>query len=1067
MREIITKLQPEIIVFTETKLSSGNLLKKVFPEFKICPRSTKVGKCGIAVGVKLDTFQSALDVTESELHDILVVRIGMVSCNIRVILGYGPQETEPVEVREKFFTELEIEITKCNFENDIPLVIGDLNAKIDVESEKIISLSPNGKLLSDLIENNELEVLNFNPLCNGKWTHVIRTTGASSILDYIIVGSDLVRCIDEVKIDEECVFCPFYTRGATKEQQFSDHNAFIVKMRMDHSCKKPVEKETGWKIHDEGLQQFLELTTTNMRQLNTNTSTQKMYNMLENNIYNAMDQCFSRRKLKKVPVVKREYYKTYQSINNFAKRGKAQRQVAKAYIKELLKRNAEAISVIRNKHIINTVQKLTVDNKFSPDSFRRLCKKWKKTSSMSTSVELEDGTEVFEDELIRTAYKDEFTHRLRKRDIAPELQNYEHKTDEICRLRLIESRMKNEPEYSKQELTSVISEIKSKKSPGRDLIPPDVLIFSGNHLVEQILLFMNHIKESGEMVKQWTEVLISPIYKNKGKKKRLVNQRGIFLKQVISKMFEKLNKNRMTVNINQINKFQAGCKPNRSPADQTFMLRAAINHCRYMNRCLYVTLYDYSQCFDSLWLQDCLLSLWKIGVQSETLHNIKILNDTCNIVVKTPAGKTEEFQVKSIVQQGSVNGGILCTASTAEVVDERLGNGTQIGRCALKALTFVDDIAGSNNEVFDTYSSHQKVVWFSSKKRLTLNGPKCMIMGINLKAKDSIPRLKIDGKPIPVVEKAKYLGDMFNKLGNNSDLIDNRVRSGLACIINSMSLCNDITLGAYAIDTLLLLYQSVFIQVVLYNAQAWCVMNEKQMKALKTMQLKFLKRIFHAPSSTPNAVTYLETGSLPIDGIINSLRLNYLHKVLTLDDDDPLKCCYHEQGKYHFEQNWVNEINVLRKMYGLHQSDSDIADMSKYSWKELVKNRITSFHFNMLTDELKQLKHIIVKPYSHLEQQSYLTSLSPQQARHVFQIRANVIDLKAVRKYWYKDTVCRLCGDETEDTKHIVNVCPQIERTFEIELQTDNVEELREMAKRYSSFVNAVKELDESSTEKQ
>ena len=77
LREIITKLQPEIIMFAETKLSTGNLLEKLFPEFKICPRSTKVGKCGIAVGVKLNTFQSALDVTESELHDILVIRIGM------------------------------------------------------------------------------------------------------------------------------------------------------------------------------------------------------------------------------------------------------------------------------------------------------------------------------------------------------------------------------------------------------------------------------------------------------------------------------------------------------------------------------------------------------------------------------------------------------------------------------------------------------------------------------------------------------------------------------------------------------------------------------------------------------------------------------------------------------------------------------------------------------------------------------------------------------------------------------------------------------------------------------
>ena len=96
-----------------------------------------------------------------------------------------------------------------------------------------------------------------------------------------------------------------------------------------------------------------------------------------------------------------------------------------------------------------------------------------------------------------------------------------------------------------------------------------------------------------------------------------------------------------------------------------------------------------------------------------------------------------------------------------------------------------------------------------------------------------------------------------------------------------------------------------------------------------------------------------------------------------------------------------------------------------------------------------------------------MTSLSPQQARNVFQIRGNVVDLKAVRKYCYKNTKCRLCGDEREDVKHIVNICPQIVRTNEIELSTDNVEELKEMAKRYSLFVNALKELDESSTDKQ
>ena len=53
---------------------------------------------------------------------------------------------------------------------------------------------------------------------------------------------------------------------------------------------------------------------------------------------------------------------------------------------------------------------------------------------------------------------------------------------------------------------------------------------------------------------------------------------------------------------------------------------------------------------------------------------------------------TNEFEIKSIVQQGSVSGGALCTASTGEVTQEELGSRCQIGLANIKALTFVDDI---------------------------------------------------------------------------------------------------------------------------------------------------------------------------------------------------------------------------------------------------------------------------------------------------------------------------------------------------------------------------------------
>ena len=341
-----------------------------------------------------------------------------------------------------------------------------------------------------------------------------------------------------------------------------------------------------------------------------------------------------------------------------------------------------------------------------------------------------------------------------------------------------------------------------------------------------------------------------------------------------------------------IHKRQAGGTVDRSTADQTLLLRAAVDHAKYLDQPLFITLYDYSQCFDSLWLSDCLLSLIKVGVEKEVVSILRTLNDTCNIVVKTPAGLTEEFEMSSIVQQGSVSGGALCVASLAEVLKEDLGKGIQIGNSILRALAFVDDIATINKDHINAYTSHESVVWFSSKKRLLLNALKCVLLCINVKAHHVIPRLKIDDAAILTKENAAYLGDIFNTAGNNKDLIEDRIKKGKACIVNAMSLSDEITMGLYTIDTLFLLYGSVFMAIILFNAQAWSNLSDSNIHNLQVIQLKYLKRMLHAPSSTSNPLTFLETGTLPIMYEIHIKQLRFLHHNLTLKEDDPVSATY-------------------------------------------------------------------------------------------------------------------------------------------------------------------------------
>ena len=60
------------------------------------------------------------------------------------------------------------------------------------------------------------------------------------------------------------------------------------------------------------------------------------------------------------------------------------------------------------------------------------------------------------------------------------------------------------------------------------------------------------------------------------------------------------------------------------------------------------------KCFDSLWLEDCINSVWENGVKDDTLSLIYYLNEKANVVVKTPFGESDPLSFMNTVKQGTV-----------------------------------------------------------------------------------------------------------------------------------------------------------------------------------------------------------------------------------------------------------------------------------------------------------------------------------------------------------------------------------------------------------------------------
>ena len=221
---------------------------------------------------------------------------------------------------------------------------------------------------------------------------------------------------------------------------------------------------------------------------------------------------------------------------------------------------------------------------------------------------------------IRNEYFSEFKHRLRTRDIKTELKWYESFQNDICYLRVDAAKSNNSPEFSILELKQAIRELKTEKSMDPTGMVMETFKRAGDGFLNSLLDMMNSIKASKIFPLEWGKTWITTLKKKKGSFKKLKYYRGIFLVPILGIIFKKLLKNRINKLLQQnISKFQNGGMKGKGVVDSLFILRAMVNHAKYFNKELLITFYNIEKCFDSLWLEDCINSLWDLGMKDDTL----------------------------------------------------------------------------------------------------------------------------------------------------------------------------------------------------------------------------------------------------------------------------------------------------------------------------------------------------------------------------------------------------------------------------------------------------------------
>ena len=139
-----------------------------------------------------------------------------------------------------------------------------------------------------------------------------------------------------------------------------------------------------------------------------------------------------------------------------------------------------------------------------------------------------------------------------------------------------------------EELKSTIKQLKRKKVGDTQMFKNDMFQWGGRDLIESIKKVFNKIMEEQDIPESWNSMIIKTIYKKKGDRAEMKNRRGLFVTNIISKLFEKVLANRNRDRIEQsISPNQCRGIKNRGTVDHLFTMRAIIYY-RVINKDLYI-----------------------------------------------------------------------------------------------------------------------------------------------------------------------------------------------------------------------------------------------------------------------------------------------------------------------------------------------------------------------------------------------------------------------------------------------------------------------------------------------
>ena len=1023
-------------------------------------RNSKGG--GILIAKRDEAKINMIAVKIHETYEQVWVKIN----NSIFAVVYAPIEsrTEPAEIEEWYY---ELEKDYSIWQEEQVIIVGDLNSHIGNDHLGIQgnhkNISKSGEILRSLVERRNLTIMNNTNICSGKWTRE-DPSGSKSIIDMILTNNQASPNIQKIQIDEEHNYKLSRVKRSKSNKTVikSDHNTILIEINKN-SEQIPNQKSKIWNIKSTEAWEKYKRDTENIEMKekwkndeNINLKYSKWSRQIKSLMYKHIDRLTLKNnniRSTKVKTINKRRKEIGKEIGRLRKNGKLKGIVCKILLDKQLELKENIIEEIHKENLQTTerrLRNLSTKSSISNEIWKIRQRNYDKTGN-KLAVKSKQGDTLTSTTQIKERYIEYYKELLKGREEKEDYKLFNSKINQnfsIYSQLLCYDKEPINSDFTLKELETAIKNMKKAKSPGPDEIYNEVVINAGKNLKLNILDMLNTFWKEEQIPDELYKLNIKSLYKGKGDANNLENQRGIFLGNIIVKLYEKLIILRAESKIeNGMSCFQAGGRKDYSTSEPVFVLRSIIEKYKYFGEELLVEFLDLRKAFDKMILRNIMQNLWNIGIRGKIWRNIYNINKNATIKIKTAIGQTNEFTVGETLKQGSVLATNLAALHTDTVSNRftHTGLGANYGNEIVPLLLYQDDIVKFDKNRTNMQKSNIILEIFQDENRMQYHNTKSVMM---TNCKEIQNQILLNNEPVPVVQEYKYLGDVVTMNNSLLSLISERKNVISGTIAEIVSITAETHKFSMISSNQYL--NGIIAPKLLLNSETWHPISETEHKNLEQIYSQSLKRLLHLPYSTPTKGLYHELGIMSVRNQITVRKLNFLHKIINKPDATLAKRIIYEQMNLPY-QTWIkNAEHHLNKINNQLKTE-DLKKYSKSQWKNEVKKyswQIENEEFQAWCTDSKKCNHMKNSP---IKMQNYIQCLPPKNAKVILETRLGLIDVKTNYHNKHIDEICRNCQTNKETMFHFIDCLTSTEKKgimdkFQAIWDLDNIETLKEIS---------------------